>query len=240
MPTWHGPLESGVKLLLCPSRAVGVFSDVELPPSDVLRRELPLETVRKGVRVVLGGVNLVATPGPKRAERCPVGPFFEHLWDFSDSFLTAFCEVGVLRLRYYSTVLVLRGATPDTVVFDLPVYDLHQVGHAAVVHVPYALVEPGVDIPVVLKGVEVQVLVAHRHRDVGGELSLLDQRQEVIEGVPVAADLGPWRIPSAKKGSSLSTNPSELSTGAENSKEMSLAGPCPTFWTIRLMLGRLA
>jgi hypothetical protein len=43
---------------------------------------------------------LVATPGPKRAERCPVGPFFEHLWDFSDNFVTGFYEVrSFLRLR---------------------------------------------------------------------------------------------------------------------------------------------
>ncbi len=46
--------------------------------------------------------------------------------------------------------------------------------------------------------------------------------------------------PSSKKGSSLRIRPSELSTGSENSKEMSLAGPCPTFWTMRLMLGRFA
>ena len=41
---------------------------------------------------------MVATPGPKRAERCPVGLFFEHLWDFSDSFLSEFSEVQHSRV----------------------------------------------------------------------------------------------------------------------------------------------
>ena len=86
------------------------------------------------------------------------------------------------------------------------------------------------------RGLQIKVLVVHRNRDVRGDLPLLDSGQE---GVPVAGDLGPGArevSPSRKKGRSLGTEPSELCTGAENSNVMSLAGPCPTFWT----MGRFA
>jgi hypothetical protein len=46
--------------------------------------------------------------------------------------------------------LASGGGAVDPVVFDLPVYYLDQVGHSAIVHVPYALVEPGVYVPLVL------------------------------------------------------------------------------------------
>jgi hypothetical protein len=75
------------------------------------------------------------------------------------------------------------------------------------------------------------------------EAIFLYSGQEVVEGVPVASDLGPDASevsPSWKKGRSLRTEPSELSTGAENSNVMSLAGPYPTFWTMMFMLGRFA
>jgi hypothetical protein len=61
---------------------------------------------------------LVATLGPKRAERCPMGPFFEHLWDFSDGFFTEFSEVRgtggyIAALRYAVCREVLRPAQRD-------------------------------------------------------------------------------------------------------------------------------
>ena len=45
-------------------------------------------------------------------------------------------------MRSSGPVLVLRGGIADRVVVYLPVYDVDQVGHAAVVHVPDTLVEP--------------------------------------------------------------------------------------------------
>src|SRR5215213_3188148 len=57
---------------------------------------------------------------------------------------------GTLRrscagMRSSGPVPIPRGASSDRdVVWDLPVYDVDQVGHATVVHVPYALVEPWV------------------------------------------------------------------------------------------------
>jgi hypothetical protein len=80
-----------------------------------------------------------------------------------------------------SSVLILRGGIPNPVVVDLPLYYVDQVGHAAVVHVSNALIEPGVDLPVMLQGIEVQVLVAHGDGDVGGYLPFLYERQEVVE-----------------------------------------------------------
>ena len=43
-----------------------------------------------------------------------------------------------------------------------------------------------------LQGVEIEVLVAHCNRYVGGYLTFIYERKEVVEGIPIAADLGPW------------------------------------------------
>jgi hypothetical protein len=169
--------------------------------------------------------------------------------------MTEFKEVGLpldglLRrrspagMRSSGPVLILQGGIADRVVVYLPVYDVDQVGHAAVVHVPDTLVEPGVDVPVVLQWVEIEVPIAHRNRYVGGHLTFLYKWKEVVQGVPVAADLGSWSKgvePLLEEGQvAEDQTASELSTGSENSKEMSLAGPPQTFWTMRLVLGRFA
>ena len=78
----------------------------------------------------------------------------------------------------------------DSVVGNLPLQGVHEVCHAAVVHGSDALVEPWVYVPVVLQGIEVQVPVAHCHRDVGGDLAFFEEGQEGVQGVPVTADLG--------------------------------------------------
>ena len=83
-------------------------------------------------------------------------------------------------MRSSGPVLILRGGIADCVVVYLPIYYVDQVGHAAVVHVSDALIEPGIDIPVVLQGVEIEVLVAHRNRYVGGYLTFLYKRKEVV------------------------------------------------------------
>jgi hypothetical protein len=61
-------------------------------------------------------------------------------------------------MRSSGPVLILRGGIADRVVVYLPVYDVDQVGHATVVHVPDTLVELGVDIPVVLQGLRLRSL----------------------------------------------------------------------------------
>jgi hypothetical protein len=53
-------------------------------------------------------------------------------------------------MRLSRPVPVPRGGVAERVVVYFPVYDVYQVCHAAVVHVPYALVEPGVYVPLVL------------------------------------------------------------------------------------------
>jgi hypothetical protein len=83
-------------------------------------------------------------------------------------------------MRSSGPVLILRGGIADRVVVYLPIYYVDQVGHAAVVHVSDALIEPGIDIPVVLQGVEIEVLVAHSDRYVGGYLPFLYKRKEVV------------------------------------------------------------
>jgi hypothetical protein len=83
-------------------------------------------------------------------------------------------------MRSSGPVLILRGGIADRVVVHLPIYYVDQVGHAAVVHVSDALIEPGIDIPVVLQRVEIEVLVAHSDRYVGGYLPFLYKRKEVV------------------------------------------------------------
>lgn len=110
------------------------------------------------------------------------------------------------------------------VVGDLPLHGIDEVGHATVIHIPNAFVEPGVDVPVGFVGLHIEVPVAHRNRDIRRDSAFLDRRQQIVERVPITADLGPRRQGGQaflKKGQ---VQLSELSTGAVNSKVMSL---CP-------------
>ena len=52
------------------------------------------EPFREGVRVVPGG-KFGRYTGAKTGRTVPRGEFFEHIWDFSDSFVVYFSEVEI-------------------------------------------------------------------------------------------------------------------------------------------------